>query len=59
VTKRLVDVALGLILLTIIATVAISAVQPYLPIIGIGIVVVVLLATAWFTYRLINRRQAP
>lgn len=58
-TKRLVDLLLAVIALIVLVSVAVQAIAPYLPALGIGIVVVLIVGVGWFIYRLLSRRQFP
>jgi hypothetical protein len=56
-TKRLLDVFIGLILVIVVVSLIISSIEPYLPIIGLAIMILIILALVVFTIRFIGSRS--
>ncbi|MBT8161427.1 MULTISPECIES: hypothetical protein [Arthrobacter] len=56
-TKRIVDLGLGLLLLAIIGSVALSAVTPYLPALGLGICLAIIGGVVVAVWRILHRRR--
>lgn len=50
------EVIVLIVLVSIGLNLAFQAIYPYLPYLGIGIVVVVLIATVWLAVKLVSRR---
>jgi hypothetical protein len=51
------EVIVLIVLVSLGINLAFQAIGPYLPYLGIGIVVVILIATAWLAYKVVSRRS--
>lgn len=54
--RKVWELILVIILLIIGFSLASEAIKPYLPMLGLGIVIIVLVASIWAAYRILSRR---
>lgn len=54
--KKAWEVIVLIVLVSVGLNLAFQAIHPYLPYLGIGIVVVILIATVWLAVKLVSRR---